>query len=512
MAGTYRLHSFEVMTELTRTVDRRVRREARRRGSARGWRRVAGVLLAGGLAVATAIGLGVPTASAGQTATQPDRFYRQTLTWSSCDDDNGLVLDCTDVTVPVDWSRPAGGTISLRVHRHRGAGTVRGSLLLNPGGPGAPGKPFLEFAARGFSRPVIDGFDLVSFDPRGVGESAPLSCPAEADAAFQRSDPSPDDLAERIGREAAVRSWVRACRAESGPIFDHVDSVSAARDLDVLRAVLGDDTLSYFGGSYGTRLGLRYADLFPTRVGRMVLDAVVDPAQDNRAFLTDVAKGEERGLDAYLDTCDDRAGCPFRGSTLAQGRAAVAELFRAADRRPAEQLQLVNLTEEHLSDPAGAPELDSLFTAVLAGDHSVIAPDPDTGVAFNAIQCLDLPDRRGAARIMADRTALIRERPVFGPEVMSGTPCPQWPNGGVSDPHPVTARGSVPIVLLAGTGDPAALYEWGRSAAAALENGRLLTRVGTGHGSYVYGACRPEVDRYLLDGVPPPRAGAVCAS
>ncbi|GLY97244.1 alpha/beta hydrolase [Actinoplanes sp. NBRC 103695] len=457
-----------------------------------------------------ASGMGVPAAVAGQTTAGADRFSGQTLTWEPCND-NELVLDCTDVTVPVDWSRPQGQTIELRVHRHKASGPSRGSLLLNPGGPGGLGKPFLEFAARMFSRPVIDGFDLVSFDPRGVGESAPLSCPAEADAAFRKSDPSPDDLRERIAREAAARTWVRACRAKSGPIFDHVDTVSAARDLDVLRAVLGDDKLSYFGGSYGTRLGLRYADLFPTRIKRMVLDAVVDPAQDNRAFLTDVAKGEERGLDAYLSTCDDRAGCPFHGLSLARSRAAVAKLFKAADQQPAEQLQLVNLTEDYLSNPAGAPELDSLFTAVRAGDHSVLEPDPDTRIDQSAIQCLDLPDRRSAAQVMADTTALTRKRPVFGPEVMSGTPCPQWPGGGVSDPHPVTARGSVPIVLLAGTGDPAALYEWGRSAAADLENGRLLTRKGNGHGSYVYGACRPEVDRYLLDGVPPPRGGAVCA-
>jgi pimeloyl-ACP methyl ester carboxylesterase len=472
-------------------------------------RRTAVALLAGGLA-AVAVGMGVPSAVAGQSAAGTDSFYQQTLTWAPCND-NELVLDCTGVTVPVSWSRPTGPTFSLRVHRHQASGTSLGSLLLNPGGPGAPGKPFLEFAARGFSQPVIDRFDLVSFDPRGVGESAPLSCPAEADAAFRKSDPSPDNLRERIAREASVRKWVRACRAKSGPVFDHVDTVSAARDLDVLRAVLGDDKLSYFGGSYGTRLGLRYADLFPTRIKRMVLDAVVDPAQGNKAFLADVAKGEERGLDNYLTGCAERAGCPFHGLTLARSRIAVAKLLRAADRYPAEQLQLVNLTEEHLSDPSGAPELDSLFAAVQSGDRSVIKPDPDTSIAFNAIQCLDLPDRRSAARIMADRAALIRERPVFGPEVMSGTPCPQWPNGGVSDPHPVTARGSVPIVLLASTGDPAALYEWGQSAAAALENGRLLTRRGSGHGSYVYGACRPEVDRYLLAGVPPPRSGAVCA-
>ncbi|WP_051796949.1 alpha/beta hydrolase [Catenuloplanes japonicus] len=470
----------------------------------RAWRRAAAALLASTLLAAAAV-TGAPAAAAARTGV----FYTQTLTWTPCDD-NELVLDCTDVTVPVDWSHPAGETISLRVHRHRAAEPGRGSLLLNPGGPGGPGKPFLEFAARLFSRPVIDGFDLVSFDPRGVGESSPLRCPAEADAAFLASDPSPDDLRERIAREQATRTWVRACRAASGPLFDHVDTVSAARDLDVLRAVLGDEKLSYYGGSYGTRLGLRYADLFPTRIARMVLDAVVDPAQDNRAFLTDVAKGESRGLDAYLSGCDDRAGCPFHGLSPARSRAAVAALFRAADRRPAEQLQLVNLTEEHLSDPSGAPGLDSLFTAVRAGDHSVIAPDPDTRIDFNAIQCLDLPDHRDAARIMADTRALTREWPVFGPEVMSGTPCPQWPHGGGAGPHPVTARGSVPIVLIAGTGDPAALYEWGRSAAAALENGRLLTRVGNGHGSYVYGACRPEVDRYLLDGVPPPRAGAVC--
>jgi pimeloyl-ACP methyl ester carboxylesterase len=466
-------------------------------------------LAAVALAVA-ATGAGVHTASAGQVAAGADRFSRQALAWTPCPAGN-LPLDCTNVTVPVDWSRPGGPTIALKVHRHRATGVKQGSLLINPGGPGAPGKPFLEYAATQFSPAVVAGFDLVSFDPRGVGESAALSCPADADAAFRRSDASPDDLVERVARERSVRAWVRACRAKSGPLFDHVDTVSVARDLDVLRAVLGDEKLSYYGGSYGTRIGLRYADLFPTRIKRMVLDAVVDPAQDNRAFLTDVAKGEERGLDHYLDTCDERPGCPFPGRNLAQRRAAVAKLFRAADRRPGEQLQLVNMTEDHLSNPAGAPELDRLFAAVRSGDHSVIAPDPDTDVTFNAVQCLDLPDHRNAAEVMADSRALSRARPVFGPEVESGTPCPQWPHGGVSAPHPIRAAGAPPIVLIGGTGDPAALYEWARSAAATLADGRLLTRRGIGHGSYVYQACRPEVDRYLLDGQAPPRSGAVCA-
>lgn len=449
-----------------------------------------------------AMGVGVPVASADAGYA---RFYQQKVSWSSCDDGD-LPLDCARVTVPVDWARPSGGTIALKVRRHRATGARQGSLLTNPGGPGVSGVRHLAGAARTWSSAVTAGFDLVSWDPRGVGESAPLTCPDDADAALRAVDSSPDTLAERQRQEAAVRTWVRKCRAASGPLFDHVDTLSNVRDLDVLRAVLGEAKLSYVGTSYGTRIGIWYADAFPARVGRMVLDSAVDPASDNKAFLNGQAMGVERALDDYLAGCADRAGCPFSET---RGRAEVAKLLRAADSRPAEQAELVSMVAALLRTPGHWPGLDGQFAKVLAGDHSAIQPTGDVDIANLAINCQDLPDRRTARQVLADAKATVRDRPVFGYEFTSGTLCPLWPNGAVR-PRPVTARGAAPILVVGTTRDAATPYEWARSTAKHLAGGRLLTRDGSGHAAYGDNACVTEaVDRYLLDAVLP-APGTVC--
>lgn len=481
------------------------------------------------LGALTAVGTGVPMANADAG---DDRFHRQKVSWSSCDDGD-LPLDCARVTVPVDWARPTGRTIALKVRRHRATGTRQGSLLTNPGGPGASGVRYLPEAARSWRGAVTAGFDLVSWDPRGVGESAPLTCPDGADAALRAVDSSPDTLAERLTQEAAVRTWARRCRAASGPIFDHVDTLSNVRDLDVLRAVLGEAKLSFLGTSYGTRIGIWYADTFPTRVGRMVLDSAVDPASGNKAFLNGQAMSVERALDDYLAGCADRAGCPFsdlgqargraepakgqaRGRAelakgQARGRAELAKLLRAADSRPVEQGELVSMTAALLRTPGYWPGLDAQLARVLAGDHSAIQPTGAVDVANVAINCQDLPDHRTARQVLADAERTARSRPVFGYEFTSGTMCPQWPNGGVVKPRPVTARGSAPILVVGTTRDAATPYEWARSTARHLANGRLLTREGSGHAAYGDNACVTEaVDRYLLDAVLPP-TGTVCA-
>jgi pimeloyl-ACP methyl ester carboxylesterase len=461
-------------------------------------------VILGGL---TAVGVPVANADAGDHAAAYDEFYRQKVSWSACDD-RGLPLDCTGVTVPIDWARPNGSTITLKVRRHKATGTHHGSLLTNPGGPGVSGVRYLAEAARTWSDAVTSGFDLVSWDPRGVGESAPLTCPDEADAALRTVDSSPDTLAERKRQEAAVRTWVRQCRAASGPLFDHVDTLSNVRDLDVLRAVLGEAKLSFLGTSYGTRIGIRYADTFPTRIGRMVLDSAVDPASDNKAFLNGQARGVERALDDYLAGCADRAGCPF---SEAQGRAEVAELLRAADSRPPEQEELVNMMAALLRSPRYWPGLDGQLAKIQAGDHSAIQPTDAVDIVNLAINCQDLPDHRTAQQVLTDAKRTARSRPVFGYEFTSGTMCPLWPNGGVVKPRPVTARGSVPILVIGTTRDPATPYEWARSTAKHLANGRLLTRDGSGHAAYGDNACVTEaVDRYLLDAVLP-AAGTVCA-
>jgi pimeloyl-ACP methyl ester carboxylesterase len=458
------------------------------------WRRTAAVLLTGLATVAATV---TGTAYAGTA----DRFHRQQVAWTACPDTE-VPLDCARVTVPVDWADPGGATLTLKVTRHRATGTRRGALLLNPGGPGGSGAGFTASAAAAFGQRTVAAYDLVGWDPRGVGESSPLTCPADANQAYLQAR-LPTTVAERVRFEQVTADWARACRAASGPLFDHVDTISTVRDLDVLRAVLGENRLSYLGMSYGTRIGILYADLFPGRVGRMVLDAATDPASDSADFWRGTSKAAERGFDGYLAGCPDRPACPLADVSPAQARADVGRLLSTPG--PAQDY-LANVVTFLVKKPSTWPDLDEFLTGALQGE--VVPEDGDPGVAYHAINCLDLPDHRNAEQVMADDARDSVSRPVFGHMMMASTLCPQWPTPATGRPHPVTARGSAPILVVGSTMDTATPYEWAVSTARHLANGRLLTREGTGHVAYARNACvTAAVDGYLVDGVLP---GRVC--
>jgi len=248
------------------------------------------------------------------------KFYQRTVTWAPCGTDT-MPLQGTRVRVPVDWSRPDGQVISLALNRHLATGTRLGSLLLDPGGPGPSALGFVPSAVTGMDKSLAVAYDFVGWDPRGSGESDPLTCPSGADTAFAAVDSSPDTLDERLAYEKAAAAWAKACQGHSGPLFAHVDSGSSARDMDVFRAVLGDRKLTYAGFSYGTVLGTRYAELFPGRVGRMVLDSAADPRLDYAHWMDGNASAKEDALNGYLTTCADRSGCPFRSMSVSQATA-----------------------------------------------------------------------------------------------------------------------------------------------------------------------------------------------
>jgi pimeloyl-ACP methyl ester carboxylesterase len=474
---------------------------------------VAATVLAGAAALA---GMGVARADAGSEP-GATAFHRQQVRWQSCAED-GVPLDCARVTVPVDWARPDGATTSLAVVRHRATGERKGTFFFNPGGPGEPGTESVGGASRAFGTDATASFDVVSWDPRGVGKSSALHCPEAADDAFGAVDSSPDTATERRTLEAAAVRWTSACRAASGPLFDHVDTVSNARDLDVLRAVVGDRKLTYAGFSYGSRIGLRYAELFPARVGRVVLDGPVDATSDNRELLRDGAMAAERGLDDYLAGCADRAGCPLRDRTPDDARSWLRGVIRAADTRPvpasdgraAGQEAVVNGVAGRLPEPRAWPELDTVLAGLQRGDATALLADGEevVDVVYPAINCTDLVDRRTGRRVMADAARL--RHLVFGHEMMSGALCPQWPVAPTVRPHPVTARGAAPILVVGTTRDAATPYEWAVSTARQLSSGHLLTRRAGGHVAYTRSACvTAAVDRYLVTGALP-TAGHVC--
>jgi len=270
-------------------------------------------------------------------------FYAQNLRWSAC----GGTLQCTSLTAPLDWQHPTAGSISLAMVRQRATGVRLGSLLVNPGGPGASGVQFVTANIDDAVDSTLQKhFDIVGFDPRGVGASTPVICydAKQLDEYLYAIVPGTIGSGKWIdAKTASAQAFAAACRVHTGALLAHVDTVSAARDLDLERAVLGDSKLNYLGYSYGTYLGTIYAGLYPHRVGRMVLDSAVDPwASGSADGLVDTSQEEgfEGDLRAYLTTCI--AGkkiaigtnqCAFGGS-VATGMSAIAALLAQIDAKP----------------------------------------------------------------------------------------------------------------------------------------------------------------------------------
>src|SRR5690625_3064457 len=275
-------------------------------------------------------------------------FYTQVPQWTECGD-----LQCADVRVPLDWDDPAGAEITVAIARVAASGTKVGSLLLNPGGPGGSGIDLAEQAVAVFGDRLFESFDIVGFDPRGVGRSHPVECLDDAgkDALFTRDF----DYSTADGFTEALEAWEKygaACATSTGPLLGHVDTISAARDMDVIRAAVGDETLTYLGYSYGTLLGATYASLFPERAGRLVLDGALDPTLDGHTLNLGQARGFENALRAYVEHCQSQSDCPLTGS-VDDGLEQISELVERARRSP--------LTT---SDPARGPTATMLFYGI----------------------------------------------------------------------------------------------------------------------------------------------------
>lgn len=245
---------------------------------------------------------------AGSPAPELDRFYAQPVVWEECRDD----MECATLQVPLDYGNPDGATIELALLRSPATDPSRrvGSLVVNPGGPGASGIDYAAAASLVVNPDVRARYDVVGFDPRGVGDSTPLDCvdDAQLDESFSSSDASPDTPAEVDDLLAGSAELRSGCEQRSGDLLPHVGTQDVARDLDVLRAVLGDERLTYLGKSYGTSIGTEYARQFPARSGRLVLDGAIDPTLDEKAVLLGQAEGFELALSRFVDDCLT-AGC-----------------------------------------------------------------------------------------------------------------------------------------------------------------------------------------------------------
>ncbi len=452
-------------------------------------------------------------------------FYGQTLSWTDC----GSGFDCTDVTAPLDWENPGAGEISLSVVRHRATGTAKGSLLTNPGGPGASGvdliKDSLDFAV---GSDLIENYDVIGFDPRGVGQSTAVTCfDAKGMDAYLYSIPTGTRGSAQWDESilAEHKKFAEACEANSGGILPYITTINAARDMDLLRGVLGDKKLNYLGYSYGTFLGATYAELYPDRAGRLVLDGAIDPAVSGLDVSATQALGFESALRAYMQSCLDGRNCPFNG-TVDEAMADLGALLASVDATP-----LKNSDKRLL----GA---DSLMTAIIAALYSqdswsyltqaldeALQGNPSTAFlladfyngrengayidnsseAFRAYNCMDYPAENDAAAEAASSAKIAEGAPTIAPYWDGPDSCSVWPYPPTGTRGEIHASGAGPILVVGTTNDPATPYEWSESLAAQLDEGVLITRVGEGHTGYNKGnrCVDKAVEAYFLDGTVP---------
>ncbi|MFD5661123.1 alpha/beta hydrolase [Streptomyces hirsutus] len=457
------------------------------------------------------------------------------IDWGRCEASGdtpapGEEWQCGTLRVPLDWSEPDGGTIGLALIRAKATGDDRlGSLLFNFGGPGGSGVSMLPSYATTASK-LRERYDLVSWDPRGVAASEGIRCrDDEKIQAAESVDSTPDTPAEEQAYLADAADFGKGCQESAGKLLAHVSTTDTARDMDRIRQALGDGRLTYFGISYGTELGGVYAHLFPKRVGRLTLDAVVDPSADTVGHAENQTRGFQRALDNYLKST---------GRDPGQGSREIAELLDRIDAEPLptsskgrELTQSLALTGIVLPlySKDGWPVLTSALEAAEEGDGSELLALADgynerdasgkygtTTHSQRAISCLDDKQRMTAAQTEELLPEFERISPVFGSFLGWDTAgwCHDWPVPGQHDTPEVSAPGAAPVLVIGNTGDPATPYEGARRMADELGEGVgiVLTWEGEGHGAYGSGSdcVDSTVNAYLLDGTVP-KDGKVCS-
>ena len=452
-------------------------------------------------------------------------FYNQTLEWADCGTDK-----CTWVKVPVDYHKPRDATLRLRVKYRQAESKDSGRILfINPGGPGGSGVDFVDPFADRASEGIRQGYGIVGFDPRGVGASNPIECLSDKEfAKFVDVDPDPDEPSEVDDLLAQTEILGEGCKAESGDLINHVSTIEVARDLDVLRALMGESSLDYYGASYGTQIGATYAELFAPKVGRMVLDGAIDPTLSDEKQGFGQAKGFQQALEAYVEWCVTTTACPL-GTDVDAGLQQVADLVAGLDQKPLKTTSQRKLTEAMgfygiavtLYDRESWPYLSTaLAAAVDRSDGTVLlaladvyfqrGPDgtyaDNSGEAIYAVRCLDNPGKVTVDDVDALLPEYVKAAPIFGRVfAWSAMGCTDWPGKSTEEPITIDGAGAKPIVVIGTTRDPATPYVWATALAKQLQSGVLVTREGDGHTGYRAGndCVDGAVDRYLLEGIVP---------
>ncbi|MGY5127191.1 alpha/beta hydrolase [Streptomyces nigrescens] len=473
----------------------------------------------------------------------PARFTQQKVQWTACGEDvtpeavSGA--ECGWVKVPVDYAAPDGETVKLRVSRVPAKDHSRrlGSLLFNPGGPGAGGASDVaggNWQAGGQARAR---YDLVGFDPRGIAGSGQIKCP-DGVAEGPENPPRTEAEAEKTFTDATRRA--KACKKASGAVLAHMDSVSVARDLDVLRTVLGDAKLNYTGVSYGTFIGQQYMKLFPGKVGRMVLDGVVNPATDMQQVARRDVKTSEDALRRYAQDLvargDDRLGATageILRSLTEFAKRLEQEPLRGADGEEVTDATLSTYLDMAVMDEESWKPLTTALVAAMDGDGTAferfeaatagesggeeLTPqeeqaEENESASMPAVLCLDSPSAPKSPKEMLDTAdAFAKQSPLFGRYyAWQMIDCATWPIAPTGAAEPIKASGAAPVLLVSYTDDSHTPLGNAQAVHRQLDNSSLLVRKGRGHGAYASedpSTCTDRaVDRYLVGGKLPDKA------
>ena len=451
-----------------------------------------------------------------------DGYYSQQLEWSDCNDG----FECGSFSVPIDYANPSVGAMQISAIRKLATGDSLGSLVLNPGGPGGSGIEYTTYAEYVVSDTLRENFDIVGFDPRGVGQSTPVEClNDEQTEEYIALDGSPDNQTEIDQAQEMAELFGQACANNSPDIFRFLDTVSATRDIDILRALLGDEKLNWLGKSYGTFLGATYADLFPDRVGRMLLDGGIDPTLTNEQLSYGQALGFELALERFVDDCVKNSDCPLDASGAA-GVSEVGDLLADLDANPVtlddgrlftQAMGTLGVVGSLYDKQYGWPELRTNLGLAFDGDFSGLASSVDfytgrqsdgsfkdnSNDAIAAVNCLDRPDRATTEQTVALASEWKKVAPNFGEYLAwSNISCSYWQAEATGVPKEISAPGTPTILVVGTVNDPATPYAWSQALAQQLSKGVLLTLDGDGHTAYYQGStCIDEVvDNFYLTG------------
>jgi pimeloyl-ACP methyl ester carboxylesterase len=469
----------------------------------------------------------LPLAPAGAATGETSKPPKTNINWAACPEDP--TAECGTLALPIDWAKPGGPTIDLALARRKATDPAAriGSLVINPGGPGGSGVAFALGSKGYFSEEITRRFDIVGFDPRGVARSHPIVC--STDLLLKEPSPLMTSQADFDARLAFNRQWRADCRAHTGPLYDHEDTLSVVRDLDSIRAALGDDKLSYYGVSYGTLIGQQYAETFPRRVRALSLDSNVEHNLGTRAVFGTEAVAAQDSFNEFVAWCDSEQSCALHGRDVRAVWSGLLTKARNGELRspgdpdvPLTELNLIGMANGSFYGPGWATLAEALLALDTGAKPSPelvakLSADPSTkpyaGPADDEPEVTQDPipvfcqDFHLPMRDYQEYAAHMRRSAALAPDmrfsplaVQLGVLCLGQPTPISNPQHHLRVHGSAPLLLGNAVHDPATAYSWAVGTARQLgRQATFLTYEGWGHGIYGRSQCTTgAIDGYLV--------------